>query len=334
MKKHLLLPALFMGIMVNAQPVITSDVLPGVGGSYGQVDYDAEGFDVGDSGAGVTWDFSDMSLGTDVSTLSVVDVDAAPSGFLFSDANQAWTNDAISYNFFSLTSSSLEFWGTVSEDVDLGSIVIAYDDSEVLFALPVTYLDENVDDFSASFSLTGFDVERSGTTTMEADAYGTLILPTGTFTDVLRVKVTQEYGDLITFLGLSTDYVFEQYYWLKVGVNGPVMQYVYAYIDALGTVTEEEIGYVNESLVGVQQATQLPISIYPNPTSESIMLQLEELEGTVDITLTNLLGQTCYTNQVSGGATVNVQVSNLQKGHYLLGVSSSEGFHHQLIQIN
>lgn len=333
MKKQLLLPTLLLCITATAQPVITSDVLPGVGGSYGQVDFDADGFDVGDAGAGVTWDFSSMALGSDVSTLSVVDVESAPSGILFSDANQAWTNDAISYNFFSLTSSALEFWGTVSEDVDLGSIVIPYDDSEVLFALPVTYLDENVDDFSASFSLTGFDVERSGTTTMEADAYGTLILPTGTFTDVLRVKVTQEYGDLITFLGLSTEYVFEQYYWLKAGVSGPVMQYVYAYIDALGTITEEEIGYVNESLVDIQYADELPFSIYPNPASDDIILQLNQIDGEVGIRIINMLGQTCFNEQLVGGAATSVDISNLEAGNYLLSVTTLKGTSTQIFQV-
>ena len=68
------------------------------------------------------------------------------------------------------------------------------------------------------------------------------------------------------------------------------------------------------------------IALYPNPTSGNVTLEIAQ-GGTYTIDVLNLVGQVVYTEQVSinGGEKLNRDFSNLNKGVYLINLSS-EGF--------
>lgn len=334
MTKQLLLIGLALSVTtLMAQPTITSEVMPGPGGSFVLVDFDAEGFNPGAAGAGVTWDFSDIDVSGTINTTQVVDADDAPSSGDFPDANIAWTSDEINYTFYNSTSSVLELWGVVTDDPDFGSIVVPYEDGEELLVFPLNYGDDNSDDFSASFSVTGFDAVREGTTTMEVDGYGTLQLPGNTYTDVLRVKVVQDYSDEIVFLGLATTYLFEQYYWFKAGVNGPLLQYIDVTIDAIGIVTEEEIGFVNQIVVDIEQAEEVAVSVYPNPVSDRLYIEQSAFTGTTHVIIRDVQGRICRMEQVSFPSSDGIDVSGLDAGIYQLQFTSDQYSASALIQV-
>ncbi len=326
MKAIVLSVAVLVCAVGYTQPVITADVLPEVAESFSLTPFDATGFDPGDTGAGVTWNFSDLDASGSVETTVAHDASTIGGHEDFPEANVAWTNDGLTFTFFKSNSSVLENWGSVVNDADLGFISIPYSDGEELLTLPLNFGDTNEDDFDGAFSAGGFDVARTGTTTMHADAYGTLITPAGTLYNVLRVKVVEDYSDEIILLGLSTVYHFEQYYWFLNGNTGPVFQYVYAYVDALGTITEQEVGYYNADVVGIRDIPSLNISVYPNPASDHVLIDLPGMQGTVQVTINDLAGNLVWETSVQTDGNVTVTPGQLPAGQYLLQVEQDGAF--------
>jgi hypothetical protein len=297
--------------------------------------FDATSFDPGAGGADVTWDYSDIVTMGGIETTVAHDAGTIAGSDLFPEANVAWTLDGSAFTFFKSTSSVLENWGSVYNDVDLGFVTVPYSDGEVLLTLPLNYGDDNADDFEATFTVTGFDVVRSGSNTMEADGYGTLVLPSGTIPNVLRVKIVEDYSDEITFLGLTTVYHFEQYFYFKPGTIGAIFQYVHATVDAVGTITEEYVGYFNDDeVVGLEQIETLAVTVFPNPASETITFQLDQFMGLVNIRIMNLQGQVIYTTSSMGGSATTIDVSTISAGSYLLSLLSQGVQYNQMIQID
>src|SRR5690606_15577654 len=73
-----------------------------------------------------------------------------------------------------------------------------YADPEEVMHFPFTYNDTYSDNTLCTSSLgSGVELVRSGTTTVTADAYGTLKTPLGTYPNTLRILTNQVYEDVI-----------------------------------------------------------------------------------------------------------------------------------------
>lgn len=202
-----------------SQPVITDKIIPVVGDSYSFTNCDTNGISQGNAGAGVTWNFSNLVLKTGQDATFSYDIVSPGQGLkseLFPTATYAYkTEDA--YGYYKTGSSFVERLGTGFAD---GSEVLT--NTEIFMNYPFTYGDNSTDDFEGNLTMTiegeVYTLNRKGTVNSTADAYGTLILPQGTFSNVLRIKSIHNTRDTMPppvpgFPGIIMTTEIETYTW-------------------------------------------------------------------------------------------------------------------------
>lgn len=162
----------------------------------------------GNSGAKQTWDFSKLKLKQDTITEWMVAPESTPYKDKFTGANQVEKYSNGSYVYVDKQNGQSYLMGYASP-----YMMVSYP-KPVLFAKrPLSYKSKFSDSFTNKFSLSGMDFSGGGTATIEADGYGTLILPNKIYKHVLRVKITQIQTDTIKQYGSATTMRIVTYAW-------------------------------------------------------------------------------------------------------------------------
>lgn len=318
MKKLLLITFLLTPfIALVAQPTITSSINGGEGDVFNYIDVQTEGFDPGTAGANVTWDFSDIIESGDEYGYTFVDVASTPDGGEFPGSNLSADNGSDTYGYFKVTANEFTNYGASTP-----TSVIFYENPEEIFVYPMSFGTTNTDDFYSEY-FSGIDLVRSGTVTMEVDAYGTLILPSGTYTDVLRVKVTEDFMDDADLLPTPILYDFTNYYWLKTGVKGSLFQYFDLVTDGGFPFESQQAAYAENIAVGIaEQNTNETLSIFPNPVKDEATINFPASIMNPTITICNNLGQIVENITSSGQQnSLKIDVSKFTAGIYVVSVS-------------
>ena len=168
--------------------------------------------DAGSSGENVNWDFSSLN---DISTDFTSVVENCPENL---NCNQFSNSDKISflegensYTYFSFSNNEFLELGSYSTENGKNT----YSDPKITYKFPITYGQTYQDSFYASYE---FSTEGNiaGNQTIAVDGYGTLKIPSGTFTPVLRIKRMQNISNPM-IPGLTTTIV--SYEWIdKEGI--------------------------------------------------------------------------------------------------------------------
>lgn len=237
--------ALFPAI---AQPVIGTADLPQGGTTYLRAGalppLDQQDFEAG--GADLTWDFSGLVATADQETeYFPMSAASLTTQFVFSSADHFTAFELPEFgDEFSLPISGAtvynEFGNNAYKTIGLGitteifDLPVMYEDDEELLPLPFEY-GATVDGTSA------FEIDLEGilfysteqTSDIEVDAWGTLILPGGTY-DCLRVKRTYEAFDSVNVaaaeIGFSLPREGTVYEWYAPGEGMPVLS-IQTFID-------------------------------------------------------------------------------------------------------
>ena len=174
---------------LSAQTLTNDNVSPLDGSAFTQAG--ATYIAPGASGANVTWDFSALDQ------LSVVSFDymspaSTPQGSSFPGANIASVTEG-NTSYFNTSAAGYDLHGIYADGSDA---LIVYQDPERVLSYPCSYGTTWTDALLSNFELSGYQFERSGTVSGNADGYGTLIMPYGTVTNVLRVVTVEDYSDV------------------------------------------------------------------------------------------------------------------------------------------
>jgi Secretion system C-terminal sorting domain len=269
------------------------------------------GLTPGNSGENITWDFSNLAPGTSATT-TVIAPEDAPMGGSFPNSNGATDAGGGVYGFFSVTPASYSFCG-----INTGFSVAYYDDPQDFLQFPFTYGDSYADPYHSNFT-SGVDFERTGTMTVEADAWGTLILPWGTVQNAIRIHATEVAIDESEFLDIN--YFTEYYTWYAPGFHGSVLSYSAQSSDG-GDPSEMYI-YSAEVQIGVAEAETKPsLGIYPNPASEMVNFKVDGDVKFLEITDT----QGRLVEQISIVASAfTADLSHLHAGVYLVAIKGND----------
>lgn len=324
---------MILTLSVVAQPTFDNSLMGTIGDSYTFTNFDATDFDPGDDGAGVVWDFSDITITGPVTVFNNVNPAITPYAASFGLATLATTPDNSSFLYYQIT-------GAQYNSLGIGSTLstISYSNPETIFTFPLTYNTTNDDTFAASFVSTGVSYNRSGNVHVEADGYGTLILPAGTFTNVLRVKVEEDITDETIGLPvpITLEYQNDFYYWFMEGLTGPLFYYAYFEATAFTGTTITELGSLNpEAVVAIQNVT-LPenlIHVFPNPATESLYIQNMNNIEFENIALYNMMGQSVLNQKMNNENITEINVSNLPAGIYTLQLKNESGSLSKMISI-
>ncbi|MEO8591567.1 MAG: T9SS type A sorting domain-containing protein [Flavobacteriales bacterium] len=305
---------LALAAAANAQPVLTFATNGSAPGSSYTLRYGPY-VDQGTSGADQTWDLS--ALATDsMDVITLVDPATTTNGATFPTATVAETGgDAVMY--FRTAADGMYLAGS-----DADGLLIPYSDEGKYLVFPCNYTDTWSDDAAAEFDVQGTLVTRTATITGEADGYGTLIMPTWSASDVLRIHWHEEADDATDLFTVQS--VYDSYLYFVVGQSYPIAQLVHTELTILGNTTIlEHAQWVDELSTGTMEHARATdrIEVFPMPAQETVNITLPAtMHGACTFSVADVQGRTMSSlpaTELSNGKGT-LDVSTLTPGLYLL----------------
>lgn len=316
-----LLPALcftFSALAASAQiPTLTSTTNPQIGDW--QLVYGTDSFNVGSSGAGVTWNFSTLPINTTDTTYASA-CSTSPYCSTFPGTTvYAHTQASTSYLFYNTTTTTFSIAGEYSTGA------IPYSNYEDILRYPFTYNSTYVDSFAATYVSGSSTFNRSGAITVTADGYGTLILPNGTFTNALRIHRSENYSDSMVGFPFGFSYLTDIYTWYVPGIRQALLSQTQLTIVGSGP-TPKTAFFTNQTpSLGASnlQMTDEAFILYPNPVKDELNIEfMMDQPGYVHISISDIIGRNVaiITNGTfnSGKQHFSYPTSSLQKGLYIV----------------
>ena len=317
-----------------AQMTLTSANNPVAGDIDGYSICDTNNISQGNSGANQNWSFLSL-IRQDSSNVNFVSASSTPYTAQFPGSNIASTNDNSNYSFFTTSVSNMFVNGFAGPDQ-----LISYIDPELYMQYPFTYGSSFSDNFSANYIISGSSVKRTGSTTVSGDAWGTINLPVGSFSNSLRVKYIISIRDSSNpGIPFVTETNTTSYVWFVPGRKFPVFEIVYSTISINGTQfgNNKTVNYNDGSTIGVSNiSNEVPEGYslsqnYPNPfnpitnlefgisNSEYVSLKVYDMLGKEISTLVNQkLSPGTYRYYFdASGITSGIYFYTLKAGNYI-----------------
>lgn len=334
MKKTFTLLSLLVGLSLlsSAQPTITTAQLPVAGLAWTTANDTNYVAAVLPGGANVTWDYTGL-VNQFLDTLGFQSAAGTPYAGSFPASNLA-AFDAPNATWGYYTANNTGFY----EDgfVDPSGSVFAVNPPSLFTPVPFTY--GNTRSSNTGFSIDtlfggqNLRIELDVNTDFLADGYGTLLLPTGTQNDVLRIKLTDLSTTTISVEALpgSGIYIPVQTTQSQSTTYRYFNQSQASFIleieaDSLGT-TAFSSAYLVQSVI--LDAPSLPASAstapYPNPADN--ILTFPELDnGIRNITLWGMDGRNHVMPLSGTGRDKQLETRTLSEGLYFYRAGMTVG---------
>jgi hypothetical protein len=330
MKKVLLGLLCFTGIGAVAQTYTVDDTLSsGMSQIYYSADSAATNLDA-INGTGVTWDYSGLQAYSSAGQIldTIRNAADSPDFASFSDAtyHDDLNNNSGGDYFKNFPDSVVSYGYTFSVDGNPVQIMNNADPLKII-EFPMNQGDSFTDSIYGEVDVYSQIFDSYGAATITADGSGTLILGDSTFTNVLRIKMVETLQIDTTFIGFP----------INADVGGEVTRTMYSYYDFANydfpllrhASIAVSTNLFSGSFAAVYSIVELdlldasfgeesiqPISIYPNPSNDFIIVQSTDVEQLIVV---NSLGQT-VTTIVNPQASENINVSQLESGIYFVQV--------------
>lgn len=243
MKKTFTIGILLCALVNAAQPVILNGSNLPAPGFSAPVSKAIATVGIGSAGINQTWNFSLLTF-TPLGTLSVITPSSSPIGASFPTANYAYSF-AGTYSFFKTSVGQMEAQANSITTPGSGNDLTP--NPETILKFPFNYLDT----LSDTWQKVGDPVKN---VTLTYDGYGTLITPTTTYSNVVRIK--EDYGAGIV-----------DYRWYSLNPLIFIMTY---------SNGANELYYVGATANGINDPnnSNLLLNIYPNPFTSSTTLKI------------------------------------------------------------
>lgn len=316
MEKFYILLTFTLAIAINtlAQPVLTyNSMLPEVGTSYTTHNIDPSTITHGDNGANILWDYSGISS-TSSNTSDYVAVSSTPNGSDFAEANFCiYSQEYQSYGYFNYDSNAYSLVGAATPT----GIVMSYGNVETMNAYPFTYNDVSNDDFECDF-VAGVAFNRTGSITTTAVGYGTLVLPSGSYDNVLKIKMEETYQDVFD-VGTgpqTTLYTSTNYYWYKPGTTEPLL--LITALSSNSVSISETASYLDGDDISSsikENFIDKSLNIYPNPVEDVLNFNME-FPASTHYQICDLTGKLLKEGRLD--FSNRIMLSELKQGSYVI----------------
>lgn len=293
---------------------------PAPGDTYTMISVDPAGINPGASGNNVTWNFSSVQL-----TNVAMDFTVASA----SNANYPNANVVSGYvgnqSYLSSSSSSLAYYGG---DIEVQTVKasLTYTSPAVWAVYPMN-LNSNATattggNFNASqpFPVSG---TFTGTSMVEADGMGTLILPLNTYSNVMRVRTTQTL-DVSAGGGTINGSIIQEIYEYYGNLKSPLFSIMSATLN-IGVPNSQTIASINKEATvvgtpttGIAQLSKEQIIVYPNPAAHEVHLLGLPESGTVEFF--DITGKSVKMQKVTS-SRMTIDITDLSGGIYMYSVA-------------
>ncbi|MCF8296245.1 MAG: T9SS type A sorting domain-containing protein [Saprospiraceae bacterium] len=332
MKKSLLIVfVLFISISIFAQPSLTDALMPSPWDITDLHPADTAFVNHGPSGPNQTWDFS------------TVNVHFNPQGYYyyppaytlydsaFPTATVALEIALNPFNYLFYETSTTEYV-LLGEWSDIWQL--PYSDTKKALSFPFTYNSTITDTYggtSAPYSGTAKTITGNFTTT--ADGYGTLILPSATHNNVLRLKTIDHYTESYTGPDTPVVYDFIRYEWYDCVNKFPLLSIV-SFTQTVGSsVSSLKQVLLSTFAAGLEEPKidKNEFSLFPNPAIQSTNMSILLIEKSkVEISVYSIMGQLVKrlpTKEYSPGIiNEELDLKGLSKGNYFVRAKINDGY--------
>lgn len=277
---------------------------------------DTLGIVPGSGGISQIWNFEDLNLDTvtqmesylpPIVTNPVVPGHTTVTG----DINNG-------YSFFKRTPSDFTM---VAISDSANANVSNYSNAMTLMTFPFSYNSNFTDSFAFTGNFGGTAFDAMGTINATADGTGNLLLASGAFNNVLRVKTTVvTNATVLVFAITQTQEIYE---WYDGIYPFPLLHIEMSTTsDPFGgaPTMSKNVWVKKVGPAGLNSKTSnLDFSIYPNPTKDIVQVKLNNANNT-KLTISNALGQVVYQNNAvtSNLSNLSISTSDLAKGVYFV----------------
>lgn len=340
MKKiYIILLNMLMVFYADAQITVTQSDLPAAGWGFINATDTNYSASVPAGGAGQSWNYAGL-LNASQDSLLFINAAGTPYAGQFPLANLA-TNDPQTGAWAYFISNSTGLYlngGTVPQ---FGSPLV-YDPAQMFIPVPLTY----------GNTYSGYSRAQIDTTltvgpntyparfvmytniTVNADGYGTLILPTGTTNNTLRVKhISLTTDSIYVDLGAGwqplpfytpTQRQTTNFRWLRNG-GGTLLLEIQA--DSLGQTANRSSYLLFFAIVGVNEITNNDlIKTFPNPASDRIRFGFDENpDEKRTLTILDPLGKKMEEYDITGMNSFTMATSHLPDNIYFYTVKDTNG---------
>ncbi|MEO8446454.1 MAG: T9SS type A sorting domain-containing protein [bacterium] len=254
---------------IFAQTTLTSSINPVPGNTDGYSICDTLNISQGNSGTNQIWNFPNLTV-EDTTSVYFVAASSTPYTSTFPTSTIASSNDNTTFNYFTTSETAMIVDGFAGPD-----LTFHYNDPQTYMQFPFTFNTSFSDNFSGTYTTSGIVTTRTGNTTVSSDAWGTINLPVGSFSNALRVKYiinTKDSSNAGFPLVIQTNLV--SYVWFVPGKKFPVFEIIYTTVLFNGTTfaTNKSVNYnSNSTPIGIQNiSAEVPEGYllsqnYPNP---------------------------------------------------------------------
>jgi hypothetical protein len=243
----------------------------------------------GPTGPNQVYGFWDL-VGTGNRNISYVAPSATPTSAQVPGVDLLSTDGGTDTLFLGISSTGQE---VLAELTGLG--LVKYTDPLLELKYPCTFGTTWSDDASASYTVSGFAVTRTGTISGIGDGYGTLELPAVVIPNVLRVTVTRRLFDQSPVVNVRRNSVVTYYF--SEAVRHPVLRLSLDTV-IIGTgapaVTYDARWMYGDGEVSVQSIdpSTVRFTAYPNPANGAVNLSFGDTDhGTRTLELMDATGR-------------------------------------------
>lgn len=315
-------------------PIITSaNQLHVIGDSTVYVDANSFGFDpIPAGGPSVNWNYASLVTSGGI-TFRYQDPATSPSAASFPAANEAMELSATpGHEWFVTNASSIVRLGY--SDPANGNIVY-HGGGFVRYLFPFEAGDSWFTTLYTGSTTINFGLGedsvavQNGSYSASVDAYGTMVLPTGTVVDVVRVHVLESFDLNVFMFGtpiVSQTITDDYYFWFADNIKDPIL--IYGTTDSGSGSPAKVLRYQPVGVpAGINENKERNnISIYPNPGNGIFKISTSNLrDENYEIKVFNIVGETVYTNSIKiPRKDEQIDISHLNKGIYFLNLSNAQ----------
>jgi len=306
--------AMLCNAAAMSQPTITADqfnYLSATDFSYRSMAGNSE-LDPGPSGANVQWNFANIGTGSTVNYTTTT-CPGDPDCGSFPGANQVIGVGGAAKVYYNKTNDAMEQIGEKAA----GTLV--YSNPLKVMQFPISYGQSYTDAFTAS---NGSET-RNGTLQSSIDGWGTLTTPVGTFSNVLRQKIVQDFT--LSVMGQNVGMRFTEYYWIAPGFHHYLMAYVTTEYTDVPAPSAHAAYYTTRPGVSVHDYDHsAQVQVFPVPAKD--VVYIKATHNIHSVAVFNTLGQEVMNeSNKDRNHTVRLAVDKLPAGNYFINARTESG---------
>ncbi|MCE3229658.1 MAG: C-terminal target protein [Bacteroidetes bacterium] len=318
-KLYFSLLSIVLGLGMNAQ-LTQANHAPANGNTFSTWQCDSAGVTPGASGAGATWNYATIATHSSV----VSDFTAQTvSNASYPNADIAVFSSTSNISYYKSSVTELKYWGG---NLSIGGIAatIQYTAPAISAAYPMSMGTTSASVTGGSLVALSNPGTFTGNSEVTADASGTLILPSGTYTNILRVVTSQTINFTASFVtGTVTQMNFDYY---EIGTKAPLFSIATATAGTSISAASSQtvVTRFKPVTVGVSEnsISEINMNVYPNPSNSVINFTTESKNATA-VSIYDVTGKLVETAEMNNGE-LHLNVSTYSAGIYTYKVTGSE----------